>query len=70
MHRVNKVAVLALVSLLRLRSTSIWGIDVFWIARDGDDIYIYWGGILIGVVTMEEWSFAIVHPKQPRNKAA
>jgi hypothetical protein len=43
---------------------------MFWIARDGNDIYIYWGGILIGVVTMEEWSFAIVHPKQPRNKAA
>jgi len=43
---------------------------MFWIARDDDDVYIYWMGMLIGVVTMREWSFAISHPKQVRNKAA
>lgn len=43
---------------------------MFWVARDGNDIYLYWAGILIGRISMEEWSFAISHPKIPRNKAA
>jgi hypothetical protein len=43
---------------------------MFHIMRDGSDIYLYWDGVFIGMLSIAEWSFAIANPKQPRNKAA
>jgi len=43
---------------------------MFWIARDGNDIYIYWGNALIGVVGIADWSFAIANPKPTKSRAA
>ena len=37
---------------------------------DGTDIYIFWGGVMLGVMTLSEWSYAIVNPKIRKGKAA
>lgn len=58
------------VSLRPLKLTSTSEPAQFWIERDGDDLYLHWGDVLIGRLSVAEWSFAIANPKQPKNKVA